>query len=165
VTRAIMAADPPSFLARTVTTFLPGLAYLVASWDIGMFQSVVKPMDWPLRLALMTLSAEPQKWTLMPVANAGGFPGSPYFKITIAGTDRALTATDDQELAVLATFNGRPEQLWRIDQLTDGTYRVMPKTAPNSSAPLALSAIGSSTPTLARFTPDSDRQRWFFKAP
>jgi len=100
-----------------------------------------------------------------PVANAGGYPGSPYFKITIAGTDRALTATEDQELVVLATFSGRPEQLWRIDQLTDGTYRVMPKTTPNSSAPLAISAIGSSTPTLARFTPDSDRQRWLFKTP
>ena len=27
--------------------------------------------------------------------NAGGYPGSPYFKITIAGTDRALAATAD----------------------------------------------------------------------
>ena len=25
--------------------------------------------------------------------NAGGYPGSPYFKITVAGTDRALAAT------------------------------------------------------------------------
>ena len=29
---------------------------------------------------------------------AGGYPGSPYFKITIAGTDRALAATADGEL-------------------------------------------------------------------
>ena len=125
--------------------------------------------NWPsgavdVRMSPYMLQAQ-QKWTVAPVPNAGGYPGSPYFKITIAGTDRALTATDDQELAVLATFNGRPEQLWRIDQLTDGTYRVMPKTTPHSSAPLALSAIGSSTPTLARFTPDSDRQRWLFKTP
>jgi arabinan endo-1,5-alpha-L-arabinosidase len=125
--------------------------------------------NWPagpvdVRMAPYMLQAQ-QKWTVTPVANVGGYPGSPYFKITIAGTDRALTATDDQELAVLATFSGGPEQLWRIDQLTDGTYRVMPKTTPHSSAPLALSAIGSSTPTLARFTADSDRQRWFFKAP
>jgi len=34
-----------------------------------------------------------QKWTLAAVPNAGGYPGSPYFKITIAGTDRALAAT------------------------------------------------------------------------
>ena len=66
---------------------------------------------------------------------------------------------------MLATFSGRPEQLWRIDQLTDGTYRVMPKTTPNSRRTVGLSAVGSSTPTLARFTPDSDRQRWLFKTP
>ena len=106
-----------------------------------------------------------QKWTVAPVANAGGYPGSPYFKITIAGTDRALTATEDQELVALVAFSGRPEQLWRIDQLTDGTYRVMPKTNLNSKEPLALSAVGSSTPTLARFAPESDRQRWLFKTP
>ena len=125
--------------------------------------------NWPsgavdVRMSPYMLQAQ-QKWTVTPVANAGGYPGSPYFKITIAGTDRALTATDDQELVVLATFSGRPEQLWRIDQLADGTYRVMPKTTPNSPAPLAISAIGSSTPTLARFMPDSDRQRWLFKTP
>jgi len=57
------------------------------------------------------------------------------------------------------------EQLWRIDQLADGTYRVMPKTVPNSKERLALSAIGSSTPTLAKFDPATDRQRWSFKTP
>ena len=36
----------------------------------------------------------------------------------------------------------------------------MPKAVPNAKEPLALSAVGSSTPTLARFNPDSDRQRW-----
>ena len=103
-----------------------------------------------------------QKWSIAPVADTGGYPGSPYFKITIAGTDRALAATEDSELTVLPAFTGGPEQLWRIDQLTDGTYRVMPKGVPG---PLALSAVGSSTPTLATFTPDSDRQRWLFKTP
>ena len=34
-----------------------------------------------------------QKWTITPVADVGGYPGSPYFKITIDGTDRALAAT------------------------------------------------------------------------
>ena len=74
-----------------------------------------------------------QKWTIAPVANAGGYPGSPFFKITIAGTDRALAATADRELVVLPAFTGAPEQLWRIDQLADGTYRVMPKAVPNST--------------------------------
>jgi arabinan endo-1,5-alpha-L-arabinosidase len=56
-------------------------------------------------------------------------------------------------------------QLWRLDQLTDGTWRVMPKSAPNSKEPVAVSAIGSSSATLAKFNPDSDRQRWLFKKP
>jgi arabinan endo-1,5-alpha-L-arabinosidase len=106
-----------------------------------------------------------QKWTITPVADAGGYPGSPYFKITIAGTDRALAATADAELTVLPAFTGAPEQLWRIDQLTDGTYRVMLKSVPNAKEPLALSAVGSSMPTLATFRPDSDRQRWLLKVP
>jgi len=106
-----------------------------------------------------------QKWAMTPVADAGGYPGSPYFKITVAGTDRALAATADRELAVLAAFTGAPEQLWRIDQLADGTYRVMPKAVPNSTEPLALSAVGSSMPTLARFDAQSDRQRWNLRMP
>jgi arabinan endo-1,5-alpha-L-arabinosidase len=120
------------------------------------------PID--ARMAPYLLQAQ-QKWAITPVANAGGYPGSPYFKITIAGTDRALAATAGAELVVLPAFTGGPEQLWRIDQLTDGTYRVMPKAAPNAKEPLALSAVGSSTPTLATFRADSDRQRWLLKTP
>jgi arabinan endo-1,5-alpha-L-arabinosidase len=106
-----------------------------------------------------------QVWTITPVANAGGYPGSPYFKITIAGTDRTLAATEDGELVALPTFTGGPEQLWRIDQLTDGTWRIMPKAVPNAEDSLTLSAIGSSFATLARFDPAGDKQRWLFKIP
>jgi arabinan endo-1,5-alpha-L-arabinosidase len=125
--------------------------------------------NWPagpidLRMSPYMLQAQ-QKWTITPVANAGGYPGSPYFKITIAGTDRALAATEDRELVTVPAFTAGPEQLWRIDQLTDGSYRVMPKAVPNSKEGLALSAVGSSKPTLARFNPDSDRQRWHLKTP
>jgi arabinan endo-1,5-alpha-L-arabinosidase len=104
-----------------------------------------------------------QKWTITPVANAGGYPGSPYFKIAIAGTDRTLAATADGEVVAVPAFTGGPEQLWRIDQLTDGTYRIMPKAIPNSKEPMALTAVGHSTPTLARFDPKSDKARWNFK--
>ena len=41
----------------------------------------------------------------------------------------------------------------------------MPKSVPNTTDPLALSAVGSSMPTLAKFDPTSDRQRWLFKTP
>jgi arabinan endo-1,5-alpha-L-arabinosidase len=106
-----------------------------------------------------------QKWSVRPVENAGGYPGAPYFRISIAGTDRTLAATDERELVVLPAFTGGPEQLWRIDQLADGSYRVMPKAVPNSRESLALSAVGSSMPSLERFTPASDRQRWSFRTP
>ena len=125
--------------------------------------------NWPagvldLRLAQAMLQAQ-QKWTIAPVQGAGGYPGSPYFKITIAGTERALAATASGELAAVPAFTGAPEQLWRIDQLVDGTYRVMPKAVPGSQQPLALSAVGSSMPTLAKFDPGSDRQRWLIRVP
>jgi arabinan endo-1,5-alpha-L-arabinosidase len=125
--------------------------------------------NWPagavdVRMAPYLLQAQ-QKWTVAPAPNAGGYPGSPYFKITVAGTDRALAATRGGELAAVPAFTGAPEQLWRVDQLADGTYRVMPKAVPETNEPLALSAVGSSMPTLAKFRADSDRQRWRFRAP
>ncbi len=106
-----------------------------------------------------------QMWTITAVPDAGGYPGSPYFKITIAGTDRALAATADAEVQAVPTFSGSPEQLWRIDELTDGTYRIMPKSMPNSKDPVALTAVGASTPTLAKFDPKGDKARWNFRKP
>jgi arabinan endo-1,5-alpha-L-arabinosidase len=128
---------------------------VAASWPAGPASA---------RMAPYMLQAQ-QQWTIAPAANAGGYPGSPFFKITIAGTDRTLATTAERELTVLPAFTGAPEQLWRIDQLADGTYRLMPKAVPNSKDPLALSAAGSSMPTLAKFNPESDRQRWNIKTP
>jgi arabinan endo-1,5-alpha-L-arabinosidase len=126
-------------------------------------------MNWPagnINIRIGDYMFRPhQKWTITPVAGVGGYPGSPYFKITIAGTDRALAATEDAEVVAVPTFTGNPEQLWRIEQLTDGTYRIMPKAVPNSKEPLALTAVGGSTPTLAEFDPNSDKARWNFKTP
>ena len=124
---------------------------------------------WPVtasdvRLGPALLQSQ-QKWTISPVTSAGGYPGSPYFRICIAGTQRALAAAAGGELTTVSVFAGAPEQLWRIDQLTDGTYRVMPKSVPGSVEVLALSAVGSSMPTLAKFDPASDRQRWRIEAP
>lgn len=126
-------------------------------------------MHWPagnidVRMANYLCQAQ-QKWAITPVANAGGYPGSPFFKITIAGTDRALAATEDAELVVLPAFTGGPEQLWRMDQLADGSWRIMPKAIPNSKQPLVLSAVGSGFATLAKFDPSSEKQRWLFKTP
>ena len=145
----------------------------------GMFAGTGKPIppqdvaevakNWPVgnvdvRMANYLCQAQ-QKWSITPVANAGGYPGSPYFRISIAGTERTLAATADAELAVLPAFTGGPEQLWRIEQLRDGAWRIMPKSVPNSKEPLVLSAIGSSFATLSRFDPNSDKQRWLLKTP
>jgi len=106
-----------------------------------------------------------QKWTITPVVTAGGYPGSPYFKITIAGTDRALATTAESDVVNVLAFTGSPEQLWRIDQLTDGTYRIVPKSMPDSREPVELTAVGRSTTTLAKFDPESDKARWSFRRP
>ncbi len=97
----------------------------------GMFAgtgSVIPPQDvsqvsanWPSgsvapRMANYLCQAQ-QKWAVTPVTDGGGYPGSPFFKITIAGTQRTLAATADNELVVLPEFTGAPEQLWRMDQL------------------------------------------------
>jgi arabinan endo-1,5-alpha-L-arabinosidase len=145
----------------------------------GMFGGqggVIPPQDaaqvstnWPagnidIRMANYLCQAQ-QQWAVTPVPNAGGYPGAPYFKITIAGTDRTLAVGEDGELVALPAFTGGHEQLWRLDQLADGTWRVMPKFASTARESLVLSAIGSSFATLAKFDPASDKQRWLFKTP
>jgi arabinan endo-1,5-alpha-L-arabinosidase len=105
-----------------------------------------------------------QKWTITDAPDTTGYLGGPYYKIVIAGTDRALAATADAEVITVLAFTGAPEQLWRIDQLTDGTYRIMPKVVPASGKKLALVSSGDSTPTLAEFDFKSDNSKWNFKA-
>jgi arabinan endo-1,5-alpha-L-arabinosidase len=104
-----------------------------------------------------------QKWTITAVPGAGGYPGGPYYKIVIAGTDRALAATAKGEVITVPAFTGASEQLWRIDQLIDGTYRIMPKVVPGSGKQLALVSSGDSTPTLDEFDFNSDNSKWNFK--
>lgn len=106
-----------------------------------------------------------QQWEITPVPEAGGVMGTPYYKILVAGTGRALTAAANFKVEAQPSFTGAPEQLWRIDQLTDGSYRIMPKAAPGSDAPLALVAVGVSTPSLVPFDPASDAGRWRFRTP
>lgn len=106
-----------------------------------------------------------QQWTIAPVAEAGGAFGAPYYKITIAGTERALTATADKRVVAEPAFTGAPEQLWRIDQLVDGSYRITPGRGVGEKARLALVAIGASTPVLAPFDPEAVTGRWTFERP
>lgn len=103
-----------------------------------------------------------QKWTITAVPEAGGYLGGPYYKIVIEGTNRALAATADAEVVAVPQFTGAPEQLWRIDQLTDGTYRIMPKKVPGTDKELLLVSVGDSTPTLGLFDMNSDNSKWNF---
>ena len=104
-----------------------------------------------------------QKWTITAAPDSSGYLGGPYYKIVIAGTDRALAITANGEVITVAAFTGTPEQLWRIDQLTDGTFRIMPKPLPDSKDQLALVSSGDSTPALAKFDFASDNSKWNFK--
>ncbi|MBP1615080.1 MAG: abn-ts 3 [Bacteroidetes bacterium] len=103
-----------------------------------------------------------QRWTIIAVPEAGGYLGGPYYKIVIEETDRALAATANAEVVTVPEFTGAPEQLWRLDQLTDGTYRIMPKKVPDTDRKLALVSVGDSTPALGEFDMNSDNSKWNF---
>ena len=107
-----------------------------------------------------------QRWTVTPVNEAGGYLSNSYFKITIEGTERALAATANKEVIVVPTYTGADEQLWRIEQLTDGTYRIMPKAIPGQegvNTKYCLYSVADSTPTLAEYDFNSDNSKWNFR--
>jgi arabinan endo-1,5-alpha-L-arabinosidase len=141
-----------------------GTGAAIPSQDVAQVSKTWPEGNVDVRLANYVCQAQ-QKWTITPVRDAGGYLGSLYFKITIAGTNRTLSVSEQAELVVVPSFTGSPEQLWRFDQLADGSWRIMPKGVPNSTQALALSAIGSSFATLEKFDPKSDKQRWLLKTP
>ena len=110
------------------------------------------------------LSRPNQIWTVTAAPDTAGYLGGHYYKILLAGTNRALSATADAEVITVPAFTGDAAQLWRIDQLTDGTYRIMPKSVPNLKKQLALVSFGDGRPILAPFEMNSDNSKWNFKA-
>ena len=107
-----------------------------------------------------------QKWQITAVPEAGGYLSDPYFKITIAGTNRALAATADLELETVPEYTGADNQLWRIEQLTDGTYRIMPKQIPGKegvNTKYCIYSQSDSNPTLAKYDFHSDNSKWNFR--
>ena len=120
----------------------------------------------PVRMA--DYMARPhQKWTIEAVPDAGGYLGGPYYKIVIEGTDRALAAAEGAQLETVPAFTGASRELWRIDQLTDGTYRIMPKEIPgqagNDEGSWCLVSVADSSPGLGRFDFHSDNCKWDLK--
>jgi len=160
-------SGPPG--PNTSSAPLPPVAPEAPTGPVALQEVATVAKDWPagnIKVRLGDYIIRPhQKWTITPVVGHGGYPGSPFFKITIAGTDRALAATADAELVTVPAFTGAPEQLWRIDQLTDGTYRIMPKAVPNTKGEFALSAVGASTISLVKFDPLGDQARWTLRSP
>jgi arabinan endo-1,5-alpha-L-arabinosidase len=131
------------------------LSDVIATWPKG---------DIPVRINDYMMRPH-QQWTIRTVPDAGGYLGGPYYQITISGTRRALCATADAEVATVPEFTGAAEQLWRIEQLTDGTYRLIPKTIPGQkgiNTRYVLYSRGDSTPTLSAYDFDSDNSKWNF---
>ena len=131
------------------------LADVVGTWPQG---------DIPVRCSDYMFRPH-QLWTIKPVAEGGGYLGGPYYQIVIAGTNRTLAATADKELVTQPAFTGTDEQLWRIEQLVDGTYRIMPKRLPGEAhlnTRYVLFSVADSTPTLAEYDAKSDNSKWNF---
>ena len=106
-----------------------------------------------------------QHWTVTPVPEKGGTLTGPLYEIKIAGTDRSLTATANLELTT-RDYQGEDSQLWRIEQLTDGTYRIMPYAIPGQegkNTKYCIYSAGDSTPTLTEYDFKSDNSKWNFR--
>ena len=126
------------------------LEEVVATWPVGDIPA--RCGDW--------MNRPHQRWTITAVPEAGGYLGGQYYKICIEGTDRALAAVEGAEVVTVPEFTGAPEQLWRIEQLIDGSYRIMPKAVPGSDCQYVLTSVADSTPSLAKFDPHSDNCKW-----
>ena len=126
---------------------------VVGKWPSGNVDARIG--DW--------MNRPHQRWSITAVPEAGGYLGGQYYKICIEGTDRVLTAVEGAELSVNEGFTGAPEQLWRVEQLTDGTYRIMPKAVPGSDCQYVLTSVADSTPTLAKWNFASDNCKWNFR--
>ena len=126
---------------------------VVGKWPSGNVDARIG--DW--------MNRPHQRWSITAVPEAGGYLGGQYYKICIESTDRVLTAVEGAELSVNEGFTGAPEQLWRIEQLTDGTFRIMPKAVPGSDCQYVLTSVADSTPTLAKWNFASDNCKWNFR--
>ena len=124
------------------------LEEVVGGWPTGDIAARIG--DW--------MNRPHQRWTLTVVPEAGGYLGGQYYKIQIEGTEKTLTATEDIDVKVAPEYTGADSQLWRIEQCTDGTYRIMPKSNPG----YVLSSPADSTPSLAKWDFNSDNCKWNF---
>ena len=147
-TRGFGSVNDPTFAIENQK-----LVDVIADWPKG--EIGVRANDYMFR--------PHQRWTITPVEDAGGYLGFPYYKIEIEGTHRPLAATEAEDLITVPAFTGADEQLWRIEQLIDGSYRIMPKSVPGHDEPLALICTGDSTVALGKYDFNSDNSKWNFR--
>ena len=121
---------------------------VIGGWPTGNID--VRVIDYQFR--------PNQKWEF--VAQEEGTLGTPYYKIVIAGTNRALAATAGKELTTVPEFTGAPEQLWSVDQLVDGTYRICPKAVPGTDEKVCLISVGDSNASLGKFDINDVNCKW-----
>ncbi|MBQ3607097.1 MAG: family 43 glycosylhydrolase [Bacteroidales bacterium] len=128
------------------------LEEVIGTWPEGEIPARVG--DW--------MNRPHQRWVITAVPEAGGYLGGQYYKIQIEGTQKSLAAAEGAEVVVTPEYTGAPEQLWRIEQLIDGSYRIMPKAVPGCDCQYVLTSIADSTPTLAKWDFNSDNCKWNF---
>ncbi len=105
----------------------------------------------------------PQKWVVSPA-------GGGCFQIALVESNQALGgASADSEAGrkagavEVAPFTGADSQLWRIDQLSDGSYRIATKASKLALTATVRINLGNGI-ALQSFTGD-DTQRWVVTAP
>jgi len=128
------------------------LEEVIGTWPEGEIPARIG--DW--------MNRPHQRWVITAVPEAGGYLGGQYYKIQIEGTQKSLSAAEGAEVVVAPEYTGAPEQLWRIEQLIDGSYRIMPKAVPGCDCQYVLTSIADSTPTLAKWDFNSDNCKWNF---
>lgn len=98
-----------------------------------------------------------QQWKLSPA-------GGGLYQIALSSGGEALgTAGSASDGLELALFTGAENQLWKIDQLTDGSYRVASKLNKHSLTATIQTGPGNGV-ALQPFTGD-DAQRWAITPP
>lgn len=134
----------------------------LAAQQLADVEAAWNPKSTPVRYCDY-MGRPHQQWDLAPLPGTDGSLAGPYFTLSIHGTNRTLTVTNDFQLEALSlTQPGDPTdaQLWRIDQATDGSFRLMPKKQPRNGPKLALAAVADSTPALAPYNPQSDNSKF-----
>jgi arabinan endo-1,5-alpha-L-arabinosidase len=100
------------------------------------------------------LAVEAQQWSIEPA-------GAGLYKLINLGTKGALSvvSAEDARLELSSEFTGADPQLWQMDQLTDGSYRILSKAAHQC---LSQSKQGNVdlTPCVA-----DDAHRWIIGTP